>query len=233
MTLRDQRLELGDREPVDADELVEHRLAEQALGEAGHLVGRDARRAAAGEADPVERDRRRRARRQRVVLAADPDDQRARLLLGAEGVEVDEERVGRGHQAWVTAPEIVSLADQAAGSLWPPPAVVTSAEARKRVDVAARARHPEAAQGGEADRPGERLDRDLARVAVAGQGVFEVVARDRELEAALHDDVLGHAVRVEVGRVGPVGRGRRGERVEAPDRDRTPACPGTPSRSRS
>ena len=73
----------------------------------------------------------------------------------------------------------------------------------------------------------------LARVAVAGQGVLEVVPGDRELEAALHDEVLGHAVRVEVGRVGPVGRGRRGERVEAADRDPTPACPGRPSRSRS
>ena len=84
MTWRDQRLELGDREPVDADELVEHGLAEQALGEARHLVGWHGRRAAPAEADPVERDRRRRTRRQGVVLAADPDDQRTRLLLGAD-----------------------------------------------------------------------------------------------------------------------------------------------------
>ena len=60
--LADQRLELGDREPVDADELVEHRRAEQALGEPGDLVRRDRLGAAPGEADPVERDRRRRAR---------------------------------------------------------------------------------------------------------------------------------------------------------------------------
>ena len=48
--LRDQRLELGDREPVDADELVEHRLAEQALGEPGDLVraGSSRRRAGRG-----------------------------------------------------------------------------------------------------------------------------------------------------------------------------------------
>ena len=155
------------------------------------------------------------------------------LLLGAVGVEVDEERLGGGHQAWVTAPEIVILADHAAGSLWPPPAVVTSAEASEAVDVAARARDPEAAHGREADGPGERLDRGLARVAVAGQGVLEVVARDRELEAALHDEVLGHAVRVEVGRVGAVGRGRRGERVEAPDRDERRRARVGRSRSRS
>ncbi len=83
MTRADERLELGDREPVDPDELVEHRLAEQALGEVGDLVRWDGRRAAAGEADPVERDRCRRARRQRVVLAADPDDAAAVLCCSA------------------------------------------------------------------------------------------------------------------------------------------------------
>ncbi len=77
----------------------------------------------------------------------------------------------------MTAPEIVSFADQAAGSLWPPPAVVTSAEARKESTLPPGLVTRKRAQGGEADRPGERLDRGLAGVAVAGQGVFEVVAR--------------------------------------------------------